>query len=299
MNAPGWPHVEAPFHAGEQAVQQRAGTAAQMQAIGPHVIRAAMPQQHQQFLGQLPFVVLGAADADGQPWATLLDGPPGFVHALDARQLRIAARWPAGDPLQPLLREGSALGLLGIELPTRRRNRANGQLSHLDDQGFTLAVQQSFGNCPKYIQRREAVPPKPAAASRTHQGQRLDADDIALVRQADTFFVATQAAVGRASGGSDVSHRGGPPGFVQMSDDGRTLTWPDFSGNGFFNTLGNLALNPLAGLVFVDFASGGLLHLAGRAEVVWQAGPAERLLRFTVQAVHWRPGVLAQGWQPV
>jgi hypothetical protein len=47
-------------------------------------------------------------------------------------------------------------------------------------------------------------------------------------------------------------------------------------------------VNPTAGLLFVDFASGDLLSLTGKAEIIWE-GPevdsfagAERLLRFIV-----------------
>jgi uncharacterized protein len=83
----------------------------------------------------------------------------------------------------------------------------------------------------------------------------------------------------------DVSHRGGKPGFVRIDDD-RTLTIPDFPGNLYFNTFGNLALNPRAGLLFIDFTQGHLLYLTGRAEVIWEGAEisayagAERLLRF-------------------
>ena len=108
-----------------------------------------------------------------------------------------------------------------------------------------------------------------------------------ILKAADTCFIATayQAASAGAARGVDVSHRGGKSGFVRIDDD-RTLTLPDFSGNLYFNTFGNLALNPLAGLLFIDFSQGDVLYLTGRAEVIWE-GPevmayvgAERLLRF-------------------
>src|SRR3546814_14766932 len=79
---------------------------------------------------------------------------------------------------------------------------------------------------------------------------------------------AATAGSGLREQGADVSHRGGRPGFVRVTeDDGRSvLTIPDFSGNQFFNTLGNIAINPRAGLLFVDFATGDLLTLTGRSE---------------------------------
>lgn len=304
MTLPVWPHAEPPFHPGERAVQTRAGSAERMAEIGPRVMRAVMPDQHREFFPLLPFVALGAVDAGGQPWASVLTGAQaGFVTSPDEASLQVQALPGRDDPLASLLRPGAALGLLGIELPTRRRNRANGRIVELRDGGFTLAVEQSFGNCPKYIQRRALLPAHvaatPAAAQRMTQ---LDAPARALVRGADTFFVATHAAGDLASGGTDVSHRGGRPGFVRVSDDGRVLTWPDFAGNRFFNTLGNLALESRAGLLFADFERGDLLHVAGQAEVVWEGADlrgfegAERLVRLQVSEAVWRPGAWALRW---
>ena len=59
-----------------------------------------------------------------------------------------------------------------------------------------------------------------------------------------------------------MSHRGGKPGFVGVQGD--TLAIPDFRGNRFYNTLGNLLGDPRAGLLFVDFASGDILQIQGR-----------------------------------
>lgn len=65
----------------------------------------------------------------------------------------------------------------------------------------------------------------------------------------------------------DVSHRGGPSGFVQV--DGDVLTVPDYPGNRYFNTFGNFLENPRAGLLFINFENGDLLHLTGEASVSW------------------------------
>jgi hypothetical protein len=85
--------------------------------------------------------------------------------------------------------------------------------------------------------------------------------------------------------------------------DGDVLTIPDFTGNSFFNTLGNLQVNPVAGLLFVDFASGDVLQVAGRAEVILGGAElatfegAERLWRVTVEQVVRREAALALRWQ--
>jgi predicted pyridoxine 5'-phosphate oxidase superfamily flavin-nucleotide-binding protein len=204
--------------------------------------------------------------------------------------MRIGGRPPAGDPASGNIEVGAAVGVLGIELETRRRNRMNGVVTAADDAGFTVAVRQSFGNCPKYIQaRRATLLPAAAAPAARPEGALLSPEAAALVRQADTFFIATPTP---GEGGVDVSHRGGQPGFVRVSEEaGATvLTAPDFAGNMFFMTLGNILMEPRAGLLFVDFAAGHLLFLTGAAEVVWE-GPelvafagAERLLRLRVEA---------------
>lgn len=293
MNAPlpGWPHAASPWHAGEQAMQQRAGSAAGLAEAGRRVIRAEMPQQHRDFFEQLPFIVLGAADGAGQPWATLLAGAPGFVHPTAPDRLQLRALPGPGDPLHGALHEGAAVALLGIQPHSRRRNRANGTVRSLGDSGFALQVAQSFGNCPQYIQGRE-LQAADAAPGDVQEGGALEGRAAAMVRAADTFFVATQALTGELSGGADVSHRGGRPGFVRVDEGGRRLSWPDFSGNGFFNTLGNLVLDPRAGLVFVDFENGDLLHVAGRARIDWDgadvAAVAGALRVIHVDVERWR-----------
>lgn len=302
------------FHAGEQAVQKRAGSFERMAQIGPHVIRAAMPEQHRRFFQLLPFIVVGVADVFGQPWASVLAGQgAGFVHALDDTHLRIDALPAAGDPLADLIEPGADVGLLGIELPTRRRNRLNGRVTVVDARGFTVEVAQSFGNCPQYIQPREllaALPSGVESSNRWVRSPQVDAAARQRIARADTFFIASHAprqaprgSVGDVpSFGSDVSHRGGPPGFVQVSDDGLTLTWPDYSGNRFFNTLGNIAVEPRVGLVFPGFDDGSLLHVAGRAEVIWEGADvarvegAERLVRVQVDEVIARPAALPLRW---
>jgi len=304
--------MTATFHAGERAVQQRAGVAERMAEIGPRVIRDYMPDQHRDFFAQLPFVVLGSVDAQGQPWASVLAQPPGFIRSPDATLLRLQALPDVADPLAQTLQPGASIGLLGIEPHTRRRNRANGRVMALDGSGFGLRIEQSFGNCPKYIQAREPVYVASATAMATAAviaSGHLDAAALRLVRGADTFFIATAHSQalqpeGRADG-VDVSHRGGKPGFVRVEVDANSQQWltaPDFLGNFFFNTLGNLAVHPQAGLLFIDYSTGDLLHVAVRAEILWD-GPdlagfagAQRLLRMQVLGALRRPGALALRW---
>jgi predicted pyridoxine 5'-phosphate oxidase superfamily flavin-nucleotide-binding protein len=303
----GWPHDEPPFHAGEQAMQTRAGVGDIVGHMGRKIIRGAMPDQHRKLFEQLPFILIGALDGERRPWAAIVVGGPGFVSSPDSRTLVIGALPDADDPVRAALRPGASVGILGIELMTRRRNRANGVVAEISDSSFTVLVEQSFGNCPKYIQARAPIFVDAAAqrGAPIELRERLSADAVALVRATDTFFIATATPDAAdphraASGGSDISHRGGKPGFVRVTEeDGRTiLTVPDFVGNFMFNTFGNLAVNPRAGLLFLDFGTGDLLQLTGRAEVIFEGSEleafegAERLLRFQLEAGRGRPSAM-------
>jgi len=250
-----------------------------------------MPEQHRLFFANLPHIFLATMDAAGWPLATVLEGNPGFVQAPDPATLVVQALPAPDDPAAAALALGQDAGLLGIDLTTRRRNRANGVVSHLDAHGFSVTVKQSFGNCPQYIQRRN-ISRAPAVPGKLRRLEVLDEDARALIAQADTFFVATRsrAGVGEA-GGADISHRGGRPGFVAI--DGDTLLIPDFRGNGYFNTLGNLLGEPRASLLFLDFESGDVLQLQGQASIDWSGGAsfegAERLWSFRVLQGWYRP----------
>ena len=283
-----------PFHSGEQAVQQRVGVLEKMASRG-QLLRSFMPDQHREFFQQLPFLIVGSIDREQQPWASIVTGAPGFATSPDAEHLELHPHVLAADPLQQNLAHNAAIGILGIEPHTRRRNRMNGKVEKINAAGWTLKVDQSFGNCPKYIQARRPalIEDGAAAAPVVHRTEQLDAAMQNLIAGADTFFIASAfmgkpAAAGERQHGVDVSHRGGKPGFVRI-DDAKTLTVPDFVGNFYFNTIGNLVEHPRAGLLFIDFAGGDLLYLAVSAELIWD-GPevaafagAERLLRFHVE----------------
>jgi hypothetical protein len=276
-----------------------------MAAIGRRILLDFMPDQHRAFYRTLPFLVLAAVDEAGAPWATLLEGTPGFVTSPDPRTLRIEALPGAGDPVREAVAVGASVGMLGIDLATRRRNRMNGALGGLDSDGFTVTVEQAFGNCPKYIQRRAvscAGPPATSFAGSSARARTLDPSARAMIAAADTFFVASyvDGDADRGQRSVDVSHRGGKPGFIRI--EGEVLTIPDFSGNLYFNTLGNLVVNPRAGLVFVDFETGDVLQLSGSTEVVFAGDEvasfegAERLWRFKIEQVVRRRGALALRW---
>ncbi len=284
-----------PFHAGELAAQARAGLFSRGTGI-----REIMPDQHREFFALLPCLFAAGLDRAGWPLATVLGGAPGFVTSPSPTELAIAALPAAGDPAAPALAPGRPVGLLGLDFTTRRRNRANGTIVSHSTDGLSVRVRQSFGNCAKYIQSR-APSPAPAGPAATEALSGLDAAARRLIAEADTLFVASRsAAADPADAEVDISHRGGLPGFARL--DGEVLSVPDFVGNNYFNTLGNLLGEPRAALLFVDFASGGVLQLQGRVEIVWD-GPelarlegAQRLWRFRVERGWRRSAALPWRW---
>ncbi|HDS1732040.1 pyridoxamine 5'-phosphate oxidase family protein [Pseudomonas putida] len=292
-------HRPSPWHAGEKTLQEKVGVAERMEAFGQKVIRDYMPDQHRSFYHQLPCMVAASVDVLGRPWATLLEGPEGFVSSPDPRVLTIDTTLPADDPATPGLVAGQAVGLLGIELHTRRRNRINGQIRQAAEGQLQVRVEHSFGNCPQYIQLRDCTRVAEPAQARV-DATTLDATSVSMIQAADTFFVASYVEQGDGQRAVDVSHRGGRPGFVKV--EGNRLIIPDYAGNLHFNTLGNLLVNPRAGLLFIDFSNGNVLQLCGCAEVLLDSPAiqdfegAERLWTLEVEQVVWRPAAVSLRW---
>jgi len=273
------------FHSGELEVQERAGVRDQAAKIGSG-IHAEIPVAAYDFLRARRFVVVASMDPAGAMWVSLLAGKPGFLEPVDVRTLRIHA-WPLdGDPLGEGLLDGEDVGLVAIDLADRKRFRLNGRVATREG-GFDVVLREVFGNCPKYIQAR--VPENPDAAVTTPIATattRLDERQRRWVSTADTFFIGSRY----AERGADASHRGGTPGFVRVVDASR-LSWPDYAGNRMFQTLGNLARDRNAGLLFIDFDVGATLQLCGRARIDWDeerirgVAGAERIVDFEIDRV--------------
>ena len=289
-----------PFHAGERRAQARAGVG-NVAAWAAGYIRPSMPDQHRAFFAELPFLVLAGADADGRHWVTLLDGPDGFVTSPDAKTLALDTEPSPQDPLADALTAGTNIGMLGIELATRRRNRLSGTF-RATSTGYAIDVRQSFGNCPQYIHERYWRRVSVQKTQPAIRSSSLSEHQITRIHAADTLFLGTglHGQGAEASDGFDASHRGGAPGFVQVLDPTH-LRIPDYAGNNFFNTIGNLLENPAIGIVFVDFDTGGLLHISGRARVDWDPRDArdpnaQRMIDVTIEAVVDRLAALSLRW---
>ena len=297
------PEAPSPFHEGERRVQERFGER-DIERWARGAIRDQMPEQHRTFFEEQPFLIASARDAKERPWATLIEGAPGFVRSPDPRSLQINAKLVEGDPLEGALTAGSDIGLLGIELATRRRNRVNGTVVATGGNGIRFKVGQSFGNCPQYIREREFSWSPHTPAGTVKRGPNLTALQQDWVRSADTFFIATGH---RGEGendafGMDVSHRGGERGFVEIIDP-RTLRFPDYAGNRHYNTLGNILLDARAGFLFLDFSSGSLLQMTGTAKIDFDSEDvarfpgARQLVTLEIDEVVELSSVLRLRWQ--
>jgi hypothetical protein len=221
-----------------------------------------------EFLAGRTYVALTARSGDGRLWASPLVGEPGFVRVLGPASLVIHATPGRADPLHGLAAP-QPVGLIAIDYPRRRRFRLNGTLvpGGCDDE-LLIEVTEAFGNCPRFLTRR-TIDPAPTAGGTADlangeleaRADVLSAADVVTVGGADTFILGTT----HPDRGNDASHRGGPPGFVRT--EGRTLWWPDYPGNNLFTSIGNLAVDNVAALLFLDFSRRIALHLSGTAEL--------------------------------
>ncbi|WP_165422847.1 pyridoxamine 5'-phosphate oxidase family protein [Ktedonosporobacter rubrisoli] len=288
-----------PFHEGELAVQRRAANGDMGERVGAG-IRPILSSMAQRFLSRQYMLIVSSVDSCGRLWTSFLSGEPGFIQIGDLQHLRIAAHELPGDPLWENLREHEAVGLLAIELETRLRLRINGRAHIEKDASITIDTEQVYFNCPRFIQQRalvlEALERK--EVSHIQRSEGLTQEQQSWVRRADTLFISSF----HERGGADASHRGGEPGFVRVVDASRLLL-PDYAGNGMFQTLGNILVNPHVGLLIPDFATGSTLQITGRASIIWDeeriaALPgAERLLEITIDEVVQRDAILPWRWQ--
>ena len=201
-----------PWHEGELTLQRAVGAVDMMVGVGQRQMsRTWMPDQHREFYSQLPFVVLGAVDRQGDVWATLRTGQPGFMISPTPEVLQIKLEPQPNDPAHEGMQPGDAIGMLGIELHTRRRNRMNGNVLRALDDRIEIVVTQAYGNCPRYINLRQYEFVEETADI----AQELTVTDPLIrrmVTSADSFYVATYV-VRDGQNQVDASHRGGKAGF--------------------------------------------------------------------------------------
>jgi predicted pyridoxine 5'-phosphate oxidase superfamily flavin-nucleotide-binding protein len=281
--------MRSPFHEGELEVQSLAGESRMAERngviIANRIVGGARP-----FLQQQSMAVFGSLDCHDNLWSSIVFGRSGFMRSedgyvvdFDLAQVAVQGK----DPLWANIEVNSAVGMLAIDLATRRRIRINGSLSHSRENSLRLDVQESYPNCPKFITRRQlrTVTAELTESLPDTAGTALRPDQQGTLTRADVLFVATA----HPTRGADASHRGGAPGFIQVLNE-RTLRIPDYSGNSMFNTLGNLRVNGRAGIIVPDFALGRTLQLSGTAETHWnqddpgnRTGGTHRFLSFHIE----------------
>lgn len=272
------------FHYGEIALQKKLGIDKEIGERTNGFIRSFMPEQHRRFFTSTPFTVFGLVDEEGHPVATPIWGDGDFIESPSPTQLRFNLPTDVlkmiQDPLNLDVMAGSKIGIVGIEYATRRRNRLNGTITHAINGNLTVLVDQSFGNCPQYIHKRNTTKVHRITLSESSKDTVKNNDSFtistsnvlnqcarSMIANAETFFIASRhSSLGQeANEGLDVSHRGGKAGFIKVESD--KLIFPDFSGNKFFNTLGNILLDPRVGLCFWDDETGDLLFVKAKAKV--------------------------------
>lgn len=266
------------FHEGEKSFHRALGIEERMDEIGNRVIRDHMPDQHRDFFTQLPMIHICALDKNGHPCAILRVGAPGFISSPDEFTLVINSTPLMGEPADLQLVEGSKVSVVGVEFATRRRNRLNATISAHENNQIEMKVDQSFGNCPKYIQIRNMFPPEETDVnSEVETVKTIGENERKLIGSIDTLFIASRSSKidSEPKNGVDINHRGGNPGFVEILDE-QTIQFPDYLGNNIFNTFGNIVGDPRVGVQFIDFESGTLMHLHGLAEVITLEGEFDR-----------------------
>jgi len=265
-----------------------------------------MPEQHREFFKKIPMTAVALLDGRGRPWLSMIFDLYGSTESSSPNTLGYPDFPVLSKTLDLQVEPGSKIGLCGVELETRRRNRMNGTVIENGAQTFEIVVDQSYGNCPQYIQKREVS--KRVNGGNSHDLEAkseiivenmITVDSKTLIESADTFFVASRSPnlSEDPRTGVDASHRGGNPGFVQVSST-TTLSFPDYSGNRFFNTIGNLELDNRIGLFFPDFVSGDAVFVTGQATVAWEDDRiaafdgAERFVDVTIEQIVYAKEIL-------
>lgn len=315
------------FHPGELHVQRTAGTRGVANELGAFLgtsvdVHSGVPA----LFGKLRYAWLSFLLPDEQTSHTQyisvlpVFGHPGFIslqsdtHLLIRLDAAFRKTYKHLSDILPSEANSSSrstellwMSFIAIDLSTRRRYRTNGIVKHFDRATNTLhvSIKEAFPNCPKYINIRTITPStqcfSPNLVTTFTASVTLTNEDCATIRNADTFFLGTYY----AARGTDINHRGGKPGFLRVTDDCCTVWWPDYRGNGMFQSIGNLHCDDRAGLTVLDFATGRLLMLFGRAEILWEAPAAEytvesasqRIVRFRIERVRRSVGpVTALRW---
>lgn len=262
---------------------------------------AMLTPQASFMLQRAPLLAIGTLDSDSRPWTALWGGVSGFSEPLgggfvgtrtlvdgkfDPVVQALVGGKEKGETLQAEAGEGKMLSGLAIYLVTRKRVKIAGKMAagtlrdvEVELEGNEAAelpsdipktqsqiqlvtkIEQSLGNCPKYLNQYE-LKPALVTASILSEGPELSKEGRALIDKADMFFLSTSRDTDM-----DTNHRGGPPGFVRTISP-TCIIYPEYSGNRLYQSLGNLQLNPRIGITVPDYETGDVLYTTGEAEIL-------------------------------
>ncbi|KAK4901697.1 hypothetical protein LTR27_001469 [Elasticomyces elasticus] len=274
------------WHEGETAMQRLMKV--------PDMDNPTVPALSPQLANHLqiaPLIAIGTLDKQGRPWTTLWGGEKGFARPLGGGI--VGFRTAVTGHFDPVVEElvgqdatgevvkeegeGRIVSGLTIDLETRKRVKMCGRmvagaLNTRDDEitgrnesvaeiQLVLKIEQSLGNCPKYLNRKH-VTPTFARPELVSDSAKLGGRALQLLAKADLFFVSSSG-----QEDMDTNHRGGPAGFLRATSDATSVIWPEYSGNRLYQTLGNLHSNPLCGICVPDFETGDMLYLTGTTRI--------------------------------
>lgn len=294
------------YHRGELAAQDKAGTRGAAAELGAGK-RSALnfSFNHDAFLAAQSFAVVSSVNLkNGHVWVTPLFGKEGDLTAISENEIAISPHCIPENDMLNALESGMPLSLLGIDLKRRIRHRINGLASVSENDagiGFSLQVNEYSPNCPKYINRREIVYDAKGAHPINREAKReerttLTDDDQAFILSMDTLWIGSYA----PDVGADCNHRGGKPGFIRITSPS-TIEWPEYRGNGMFFTSGNLEVHDQTGVTLVDFETGSMIQMTGRAVVDWDHDGryegASRAITFHIEHVVRTDHVTSHRWK--
>lgn len=265
------------FHDGQLAVQRITGETEIAKSRIPMILSSIHPRAIP-FIQHQVLVFPGSEDSKGNIWLSLLVGERGFIKIPSLQEIRLDLSKITSnreDIFFKNIESKPTVGLLFHEAARRARYRAWGIASKEGDQ-LSFAIRMGYPSCPKHIQRELIEIPKNSkiASSEYQNGTSLGKPEKDWIRNAHTFFIATQT----KKGDIESSHRGGDPGFIEIQENG-LLRVPDYLGNSMFSTLGNIYENPKAALLFVDYKKGETLQLSGKAALQFDQNSEEDLYK--------------------
>jgi hypothetical protein len=235
------------YHDGQREVQREANSIACADKLSGWVGPVA------QFAALADLVVLANQRDDQWRIAAISGTPPllSIAEASDGLTLHLPA------DLAQWLPEGDACGGIVINPEQARRSRVAGVLTRRGDR-LDLPCSVAFTNCRKYMAPTTSSDGAPyIGPQRTENCAFSDAWITGVIAQCETSFLVTAT----PSDIADVSHRGGPPGFLRYDSTATKLSWTEYLGDGMFVSTGNLRRRERAVLVALDFESGDAARL--------------------------------------